>query len=130
MTCTPSQPPSGGTVILEAHTGSFAVRIEQTGGVIRLTEVRVPDAPFFGRINAAGEITIIDRFTFQEAPRAGNRIFFVDLTATRALTLDKSTGRITGTVGFVNVFHEGSPNAPVFTTCSRHGGTNTFTRTN
>ncbi len=130
VTCTPSQPPSGGTVILEAFSQSYAVRIEQTGGVIRLIEVAFPDEPFSGTINAAGEITIVDRFTFREAPRAGNRVFFVDLTGTYALTLDKSTGRITGTVGFVNVFHEGSPSAPIYTTCSRQGGTATFTRTN
>ena len=117
-------------MILEAHTSSFAVRIEQTGGVIRLTEIGFPDAPFFGTINAAGEIKIIDRLTFKEAPRAGNRVFFVDVTGTYALTLDKSTGRITGTVGVVNVFHEASPSAPIYTTCSRLGGTSTFARTN
>ncbi len=117
-------------MILEAFTQSYAVRIEQTDGVIRLTNVGFPDDPFFGTINAAGEVAIIDRFTFQEAPRAGNRVFFVDLTATRVLTLDKSTGRLTGTIGAVNVFHGASSTAPIYTTCSRQGGTVTFTRTN
>lgn len=130
VACTPNQPPSGGTVILEAFSQSYPVRIEQTDGVIRLTEVGFPDDPATGTINAAGEITIVDRFTFQEAPRAGNRVFFVDLTATYALTLDKSTGRITGTIGVVNVFHEAAANAPIYTTCSRQGGTTTLTRTN
>ncbi len=117
-------------MILEAFALSYAVRIEQTAGVVRLTEVGSSDDPGIGTINAAGEITIIDRFTFQEAPRAGNRLFFVDLTATRSLTLDKPTGRLAGTVGVVNVFREASPSAPIYTTCSRHGGASSFTRTN
>ena len=117
-TCTGNQLPAGGTVVLEAFTQSYPVRIEQTGSAIRLIDIEAPDDPVIGTIDSDGKIALTYHAFFQEAPR-GSKTFFDDLTITLALTFDKSTGRISGTGNVVNVFHEGSTTAPVYATCSR-----------
>jgi hypothetical protein len=120
-TCSPAQLPAGGDVILTAFTQSYRVRIEQSGATIRLVDVDFPDTPELGTIDSSGRITITSRLVFQETPREGNRVFFVDLTLTRDLVFDSSTRRLTGTGAATNIFREGSTTNPVYTTCSRHG---------
>ena len=64
---------------------------------------------------------------FQEDPREGNRLFFVDLTASHELQRVDNGARFAGSGSYVNIFHEGSATAPVFATCSRTV-TTTFAR--
>lgn len=120
VTCTPNQLPAGGIVVLEAFSHTFDVRIDQTGSALKLYEVGFPNDFDSGTIEVDGRISINAHLFFEETPRAGNRVFFVDLTIQRALQR-QSTGQITGTATYVNIFHEGSTSAPVYTTCSRQG---------
>ncbi|MEO8577414.1 MAG: hypothetical protein ABI556_11960 [Gemmatimonadales bacterium] len=124
--CSPNQLPSGGIVVLTAFTQVYPVRIEQSGSVIRIVSVDFPDDPETGTIDSDGRITTSSRIVFQEDPRAGNRVFFVDLLLERSLQFDRSTGRITGTASANNVFREGSSTAAIFTTCNRQGATVTL----
>jgi hypothetical protein len=122
VTCTPHRPPPGGTVILDAFAMSSIVRIEQVGSRLALAYTSVPTPPIdTGTVDPAGRITFGARLTFREAPREGNRIFFVDLTIRAALERVDGSTRLVGPIAYENVFREGAPTAPVFTTCSRTG---------
>jgi hypothetical protein len=120
-TCTPVEPPPGGTVRLEAFPQTSDVQITQTGATLSLYEVGNPGAAEAGTIQADSTISFSGQFAFEEAPREGDRVFFVDLTINRQLQL-QSTGQIAGTASYVNLFHEGSSTADVYATCSRQGG--------
>lgn len=126
--CTPNQLPAGGTVILIAFSQTFDVIIQQTGSALKLYQVGFPDEAERGTVDAAGRISLSFHVVFQEEPRDGNRVFFDDLTGQRDLQFQESTGRITGTASYVNVFHENAISAPVFTTCSRQGGSVSLVR--
>jgi hypothetical protein len=58
--------------------------------------------------------------SFEQAPREGNRVLFVDLTINRELPLE-STGQIAGSASYVDVFHEGSGTAAIYARSSREG---------
>jgi hypothetical protein len=120
VSCTPQRPPAGGTVVLDAFADTTQLRIAQAG--TRLT-VTYPDFPGAsadtGSVAADGSVTLGSRETFQEDPRQGNRVFFVDLTVTETLRPADGGARLTGTGTYVNVFREGAATAPVFATCSR-----------
>ena len=119
-TCTPQRPPSGGTVILDAFEDTYSSRIRQSGTQITLEFADAPDDdPLTGTIDREGNLDLSLSLAFQEDPRAGNRIFFVDLTITVELRRVENGARLVGTGTYVNVFREGSPTAPVFATCSR-----------
>jgi hypothetical protein len=131
-TCTPRQPPPGGTVIFNAFnfedSGTPALRITQDGS--RLT-VRFPNAPpetppYTGTVDRNGNVDFgaVDDFT--EEPREGNRIFRVELTGSFTLRREDGGKHLRGTASFVNVFREGQDTA-VFATCSR-GATAVLTR--
>jgi hypothetical protein len=120
VTCTPQTPPAGGTVIFGAFSLSDSVRIQQTGSRLTLTYLGFPGTePDTGSVDRDGKVTFGFRETFQEEPRAGNRIFFDDLTASQEVRRVDNGARLTGAGGYVNIFHEGSATAPVFATCSR-----------
>ena len=116
-TCTPVQPPPGGTVRLEAFSQTYDVQITQTGATLALSEVGQGTTEA-GTIAADSTISLSAQFAFEEAPREGGRVFFVDLTIHRELQL-VSTGQIAGSASYVNVFHEGASTADVYATCSR-----------
>lgn len=120
-TCDPNQLPAGGTVRLESFPLTYDVVINQTGSALTLSVVGFSDVED-GTIGTDSTISLSDQFAFEEAPREGNRIFFVDLTVQRDLQV-QSTSRLAGTSSYVNVFREGSATAAVYTTCSRQGGT-------
>jgi len=127
-TCTPQRPPPGGTVILDAFSLSATVRIEQTGSRLTMTYPDFPgNAPDTGSVDRNGKVTFGFTVNFQEDPREGNRLFFVDLTASHELQRVDSGARFAGSGSYVNIFHEGSATAPVFATCSRTV-TTTFAR--
>lgn len=117
--CDPNQLPAGGTVRLESFSLTYSVVITQTGSALTLSGAGVVED---GIIGADSTISLSGQFTFEEAPREGNRIFFVDLTVQHDLQL-QSASRLAGTSSYVNVFREGSATAAVYTTCSRQGGT-------
>jgi hypothetical protein len=120
-TCTPNEPPAGGTVRLEAFSQTFDVQISQTGSSLRLYELGHPESADEGTIETDGRISFDGHVDFEETPREGNRVFFVDLTIHRELQV-QSTTRISGSASYVNVFHEGSITAAIYATCSRQGG--------
>jgi hypothetical protein len=97
-------------------------RVQQVGSRLTLTYPDFPgSAADTGSVARDGTLTVGIKETFQEAPREGNRMFFVDLTVTEVLRSTPDGARLTGTGTYVNVFHEGAPTAPVFATCSRTG---------
>ena len=127
-TCTPQRPPPGGTVILDAFSLSVTVRVEQTGSRLTMTYPEFPAAsPDTGSVDGSGKVTFGFKVSFQEDPREGNRLFFVDLTAGHELQRLDDGARLAGSGSYVNIFHEGSATAPVFATCSRTV-TTTFAR--
>jgi hypothetical protein len=120
VTCTPNEPPPGGTVRLEAFSQTGDVQIDQTGSTLKLYEPGHPEIAESGPIETDGSISFSGVFNFEETPREGNRVFFVDLTIHRELQVE-STARIAGSASYVNVFHEGSSTAAIYATCSREG---------
>ncbi len=126
VTCTPTEPPPGGTVRLEAFSQTFDVQIDQTGSTLQLSEVGHPEFAETGTIGTDSTISFDGVVVFEEAPREGDRVFFVDLTIHRDLQV-QSTEQIAGSASYVDVFHEGSSTAAVYATCSREG-TNEFVR--
>ncbi len=119
-TCDPNQLPAGGTVRLEAFSLTHDVVLQQTDSALSLQVVGAQDTET-GTIGTDSTISFDGSLAFEEAPREGGRVFFVDLTIHHDLRL-QSTSRIAGTNSFVNVFREGSPTAAVYTMCSRQGG--------
>jgi hypothetical protein len=117
-TCTPTDPPPGGTVRLEAFSQTYDVQITQTGTALQLFEVGIPQAAETGTIASDGSMSFTVNFAFEEAPREGNRVFFVDLTVQRELQVQSAT-QISGSAMYVNVFHEDSITAPTYATCPR-----------
>ena len=115
-------------MVVSAFLLEYDVRIEQTGSTLKLTEIDFPTDVETGTIDPSGKISFGIRVLFEETPREGNRIFFVDLTIGRDLQFQQSTSTIVGTSSAVNIFREGSATAPVYTTCSRHGGVTNFVR--
>jgi hypothetical protein len=130
VTCTPQRPPvGGGTVVLDAFADTVQVRIQQAGSRLTLTYPDFPGSPAdTGSVTQDGTVTIAFRETFQEAPRAGNRTFFVDLTVAETLRRADGGARLIGSGTYVNVFREGAATSPVFATCSRPS-TIEYTRT-
>jgi hypothetical protein len=120
VTCTPTDPPPGGTVRLEAFSQTFDVQIDQTGSTLQLYELGHPEIAEAGTIGTDSTVSFDGLLVFEEAPREGNRVFFVDLTIHRDLQL-QSTARIAGSASYVDVFHEGSSTAAIYATCSREG---------
>ena len=121
VTCTPQRPPAeGGTVILDAFSFESPVRVAQQGSKLEFFELDFPnEPPLEGTIDNQGALTLRTVFNFQEEPRAGNRIFFVNLTYSQNLQRAGDGSRLVGNGSYVNVFREGSPTAAVFATCSR-----------
>lgn len=120
VTCTPQQlPAEGGTVVLGAFLNEFDVRIQQSGSQVTIVDTAFPNDPSpTGSIDAAGRISVSLVIDFQEDPR-GTRTFFDHLTINNDLTVQSGGTRLVGSGAYVNVFHEGSPTAAIFATCSR-----------
>lgn len=119
VTCTPTRPPAtGGTVILDAFSYDYAVRIRQDGTRLTVTDPEFPEDTLRGSVDTQGAVTLSQDVTFREEPREGGRVFYVDLAIQQNLRRSGGTG-LRGSGAYVNVFHEGAPTAPVFATCSR-----------
>jgi hypothetical protein len=120
VTCTPQTPPPGGDVQFDAYTLSEAVRITQSGSRVSHTYLSFPDdPPDTGSVDMAGKVKLAFSFSTKENNTRDGRTFYLDVTGTFDLTRLDNGARLSGTGSYVNVFHEGSPTAPVFATCSR-----------
>jgi len=117
--CTPAAPPAGGTVILGNFTDTQPIKLYQNGTRLTLAYQATPQLPAdTGRVDLGGKIALgVQSVGYKENLRSG-RQFYVDLTGAMQLT-SQTAGRYTGSGTYVYVFHEGSPDAPVFATCSR-----------
>jgi hypothetical protein len=69
--CSPTDPPPGGTVRLEAFSQTYDVQITQTGATLTLYEVGHPEAVASGTIEADSTISLSGELIFEEAPREG-----------------------------------------------------------
>lgn len=117
-TCSTAMP-SGGTVILGTFTETQPIKLYQNGTRLTLAYVNTPQLPAdTGRVDLTGKIILgIQGMGMKENLRNGGRQFYVDLTGSAQLT--KSGIKYTGTGDYTYVFHENSPTAPVFATCTR-----------
>jgi hypothetical protein len=119
VTCTPQRPPPGGTVIFEAFSVDFPVRIQQAGSRLTIIDLEFPDdPPMTGTIDAQGRAQLTLDISYREDPREGNRIFFNNLSMRQTVS-QGGPGVLRGTGSYTNEFHEGSLTAPVFAVCSR-----------
>jgi hypothetical protein len=117
VSCTPQRPPSpGGEVILEAFAADYSLRLAVSGGRVTATDPAFPLDVDTGTVRT-GAVSFGRVIEFREEPRAGNRVFHVQLT--RRLELQPTSGGLRGSGSYVNVFREGAAAAPVFATCSR-----------
>lgn len=118
--CSPTSPPSGGTVILGTFSESQPIKLYQNGTRITLAYVNTPQLPAdTGRVDLAGNIILgIQGMGMKENLRSG-RQFYVDLTGSAQLTPSQGGTKYTGTGDYTYVFHEDSPSAPAFATCTR-----------
>jgi hypothetical protein len=119
-TCTPNTPPAGGTVILGTFTESQPIKLYQNGTRITLAYVNTPQLPAdTGRVDVAGKITLgIQGLGMKENLRNG-RQFYVDLSGSAQLTPSQGGTKYTGTGNYSYIFHEDSPTAAVYATCTR-----------
>jgi hypothetical protein len=117
--CTPAAPPPGGTVILGNFNDTQPIKLYQNGTRLTLAYTATPQQPAdTGRVDLDGKIALgVQSIGYKENLRSG-RQFYVDLTGSMQLT-SPSAGKYAGSGTYVYVFHEDSPNAPVFATCSR-----------
>jgi hypothetical protein len=117
--CDPVTPPAGGTVILGNFTDTQPIQLYQNGGRLTLAYRNTPQLPAdTGRVDVDGKIALgVQSVGYKENLRDG-RQFYVDLSGSMQLT-SQNAGKYTGSGTYVYVFHEGSPGAPVFATCSR-----------
>jgi hypothetical protein len=117
--CTPAAPPPGGTVILGNFTDTQPIKLYQNGTRLTLAYTATPQQPAdTGRVTIGGAIALgLKSVGYKENLRSG-RQFYVDLTGSMQLN-SAGAGKYTGSGTYVYVFHEDSPNAPVFATCSR-----------
>jgi hypothetical protein len=117
--CDPVTPPAGGTVILGDFNDTQPIVLYQNGDRLTLAYLATPQLRAdTGRVALDGKIALgVQSIGYQENLRAG-RQFYVDLTGSMQLT-SPSAGKYIGSGTYVYVFHEGSPSAPIFATCSR-----------
>jgi hypothetical protein len=117
--CAPATPPAGGTVILGNFTDTQPIKLYQNGTRLTLAYTATPQLPAdTGRVDLGGTIALgVKSIGYKENLRTG-RQFYVDLTGSMQLS-SAGAGKYTGSGTYVYVFHEDSPNAPVFATCSR-----------
>ena len=121
-TCTPQDlPPGGGTVRLQAFLDSSSVRLYQNGTRIQLAYLNYPDQEAdTGTVDVSGKIAMGIAGTAQkENLRAGTRQFYVDLKGSFTLTRADASAPYQATGNYTYVYHEDSPTAPVFATCTR-----------
>jgi hypothetical protein len=121
-TCTPQNlPPGGGTVQLAAFVDSQPIRLYQNGTKVTLAYLKLPDtAADTGSVDLAGKLTM--GFFLpgsKENLRAGTRQFYVDITASFGLTRPDASAPYTAIGNYSYVYHENSPTAPVYATCTR-----------
>jgi len=120
--CTPQDlPPGGGTVRLQAFLDSSSVRLYQNGTRIQLAYLNYPDQEAdTGTVDVSGKIAMGIAGTAQkENLRAGTRQFYVDLKGSFTLTRTDASAPYQATGNYTYVYHEDSPTAPVFATCTR-----------
>ena len=130
-TCTPQDlPAGGGTVRLQAFVDSTPIRLYQNGTRIQLANVNFPDQEAdTGHVDLAGNIAMgIAGTGSKENLRAGTRQFYVDMKGTFTLTRPDANSPYQATGNYSYVYHENSPTAPVYTTCTRTIAI-TFTKT-
>jgi len=118
--CTPTNPPTGGTVILSNFTDTQPIKLYQNGTRLTLAYVNTPQLPAdTGRVDVSGKIILgIQGVGMKENLREG-RQFYVDLSGSAQLTTANAGAKYTGTGSYTYVFHEGSPSAAVYATCTR-----------
>jgi len=130
-TCTPQDlPAGGGTVRLYAFVDSAQVRLYQNGTRIQLAYMNFPDQEAdTGTVDVSGKVAMgISGIGQKENLRAGTRQFYVDMKGTFNLTRADASTPYTATGNYTYVYHENSPTAPVFATCTRTIAI-TFTKT-
>jgi hypothetical protein len=130
-TCTPlDMPAGGGTVRLGAFVDSTQVRLYQNGTRIQLAYLQFPDQEAdTGTVDVSGKIAMgIAGTGSKENLRAGTRQFYVDMKGSFALTRPDAGSPYQATGNYTYVYHEDSPTAPVFSTCTRTIAI-TFTKT-
>ena len=116
-------------MILDAFSMDYTLRVRQDGARVIMIDPEFPADTLRGSIDQQGAVVLGQDFTFEEEPRQGGRVFFVDLSIRQNLQRTGDGRGLRGTGTYVNVFHEGSARAPVFATCSRTSALE-FTRTN
>ena len=118
--CTPVAPPAGGTVILGDFTDTQPIKLYQNGTRVTLAYVNTPQNPAdTGRVDVSGNIQLaIEGTGFKENLRDG-RQFYVDISGSMDLVPSQGGTKYTGSGPYTYVFHEGSPGAPVYATCTR-----------
>jgi hypothetical protein len=121
-TCTPQDlPAGGGTERLQAFVDSTDIRLYQNGTRIQLAYLSIPDEEAdTGTADLSGKVAMGIAGTAQkENLRAGTRQFYVDMKGTFNLTRPDASSPFTATGNYTYVYHENSPTAPVFATCTR-----------
>ena len=118
-TCSTAMP-AGGTVILGTFSESQPIKLYQNATLITLAYVNTPQLPAdTGRVDLTGKIILgIQGLGMKENLR-GTRQFYVDLKGSATLAPSQNGAKYTGTGDYTYVFHEGSPSAPAYSTCTR-----------
>jgi hypothetical protein len=120
-TCTPQNlPPGGGTVQLEAFVDSAPIRLYQNGTKVTLAYIEFPDKPAdTGTVDLSGKLSMAIAGTGSKENLRGTRQFYVDISGSFALTRSDANSPFSATGNYSYVYHENSPTAPVFATCTR-----------
>ena len=119
-TCAPQPAPAGGDIAMGAYPLSEPVAFTQSGSKVSIVLLNYPkNTPDTGTVDMSGKVTLGFQFTRKETALREGRQFYVDVSGSFALDRATDGIHLSGTGSYKNVLHEGSPTAPVFTTCSR-----------
>src|SRR5215218_7291679 len=120
VTCAPQSAPSGGDIATGSYPLSEPVGFTQSGSKVSIVLMNYPgDPPDTGSVDMSGKVTLGFKLSLKEKALRDNRQFYLDITGTFVLNRLEDGARLSGTGSYVNVLHEGSATAPVFTTCTR-----------
>jgi hypothetical protein len=121
LSCTAPNPPAGGDIATGTYPLSEPIGFTQSGSKVSIVLMNYPDdPPDTGTVDMTGKVTLGFKLSMKETKlREGDRQFYVDVTGSFLLDRSADGTRLSGTGSYVNELREGSPTAPVYTTCSR-----------
>jgi len=129
LSCTPTDPPSGGDIATASYQLSEPTGFTQSGSKVSIVLLNYPNnTPDTGTVDMSGKVTLGFQFSRKETALRQGRQFYVDVSGSFVLNRAPDGNSLSGTGSYTNALREGSATAPVSFTCTR-SSTISMTRT-